>query len=146
MDTIEFMTRDLELLKKRIHDVSSAYEAQDAGLTMTRSKEMFDAFSKRFSLEDFLLSKFTPSEAMRPHLKAFLDKRRSLRERLEDMLMMHVSEPDYIKEVQKLIHAADEHVKFLESTFHPEVIDKISKDDLANMNHALEDRLHSVAL
>ncbi|PZM78695.1 MAG: hypothetical protein DKT66_23475 [Candidatus Melainabacteria bacterium] len=145
MQLIEYMDRDFELLRKRIADVSHAYSHQDPSLTMDKAKVMFETFSRRFAIEDFLFSKFTPTAEMNVFIKTLLKNRRLLRERLEDMLMLHVSEPDFMKEIQTLLKLSEEHLKFLEQEFQPEVISKLPEADLLNMSNALEDRLHSTA-
>ncbi len=146
MNLMEYMDRDFELLRKRVHDVSNSYQQQNPGLTMERSSEMFEAFSRRFSIEDFLFSKFKPTPEMKPIIEKMLAKRRVVREKLEDMLMLHVSEPDYMREIQKLVKMAEEHLDFLTKEFHPNVIEKIDEDTAKNMSNALEDRLHRLPL
>jgi hypothetical protein len=139
----EYMDRDFELLRKRITDVSSAYDNQNPDLTMQKAKAMFESFSHRFAVEDLLLSKITPSAEMTVLIKDLLQKRKLVREQLEGMLMMHVSEPDFEKEIKTLLKLSNEHLNYLEREFHPNVIAKLSESDLANMSNALEDRLHS---
>ena len=146
MNLNEYMDRDFELLRKRVHDVASAYQHQAPGVTMAKSSEMFAAFSRRFAIEDFLLSKFKPTAEMETVIKGMLSKRRKIREKLEDMLMLHVSEPDYMKEIQGLVKSAEEHLKFLTDEFHPHVIEKIDPETAKSMSNALEDRLHGSPL
>ena len=75
MQLIEYMDRDFELLRKRIADVSHAYSHQDPSLTMDKAKVMFETFSRRFAIEDFLFSKFTPTAEMNVFIKTLLKNR-----------------------------------------------------------------------
>jgi len=81
---------------------------------------------------------------MKPTLEKFLSRRWKVRELLEDMLMLHVSEPDFMRSLNRLISNTEEYLKFVKDEFKPRVIDQITEDDRNNMSHALEDRLHSI--
>jgi hypothetical protein len=146
MNVNEYMERDFELLDKRIDDVRKAYEQQDPSRTMSQATEMFDAFQSRFALEDFLLSKVHQTASMRSAIEKFFIQRRRIREILEDMLMMHVSEPDFMRCLKRVGSQAKEHLQFLTNEFYPQFIDQMSEDDRKNMAHALEDRFHRFAL
>lgn len=145
MDVKEYMQRDFQLLEKRVADVAKAYEHQDPGKTMEKSTEMFDAFNRRFSLEDFLLGKIAVKPSMESSRKTFLTKRREVRERLEDMLMLHVSEPDFFKEIQKILKECEQHLEFLRSIFYPQFLDQLSEEEWSYLATALEDRSHQTA-
>jgi hypothetical protein len=146
MNVNEYMERDFQLLDKRIDDVRKAYEQRDPSRTMSQASEMFDAFQNRFALEDFLLSKVHPTPSMKAASEKFLIQRRRIRELLEDMLMMHVSEPDFIRCLRRVGLQAQEHLHFLSTEFYPQFVDQMSEGDRKNIAHALEDRFHIVAL
>jgi hypothetical protein len=145
MDVNEYMYRDLELLRKRVNDVAAAYANHATALTLEKSKAMFEAFRRRFGLEDFIFSKFEPTAEMSLIIKRMLAKRRELRERLEDMLMLHVNEADFSEELQALVKLLEEHLNFLTVEFLPEVMMKLPKPAVQNLNHALEDRFHNTS-
>jgi hypothetical protein len=145
MDVNEYMYRDLELLTKRVNDVSMAYEHHATPLTLERSKAMFEAFGRRFGLEDFVLSKLEPTSEMNLIIRRMLKKRGELRERLEDMLMLHVNESEFKEQIQMLIKLLEEHLNFLRVEFLPEVMMKLPKPVIQNVNHALEDRFHNTS-
>jgi hypothetical protein len=146
MDVKDYMQRDFQLLQKRVEDVRKSYQHQDPAKTMTQATEMFDAFSRRFALEDFLFSKIRPTGEMQPVIEKFLKRRRKVRESLEDLLMLHVSEPDFMKGIKELLDDSQAHLDFLHSEFHPGVIDKLPEEEMQNMANALEDRLHSLPI
>jgi hypothetical protein len=146
MNVNEYMERDFELLEKRINDVRKAYEQQNPSRTMTQTTEMIDAFQRRFAVEDFLLSKVHQTDSMKSTVEKFFTHRRKIQEILEDMLMLHVSEPDFMKELRQARSAAREYLQFLANEFYPQFTDQVSKDDRNNMSHALEDRFHRYAL
>jgi len=147
MNVNEYMERDFDLLKKRIDDVRKAYEQQDPSRTMSQTTEMFDAFHRRFVLEDFLLGKVKHQTAsMKPAIEKFFIQRRRIQDILEEMLMLHVSEPDFMRVLRRAGSAAGEYLRFLANEFYPQFIDQISEDDRNNMSHALEDRFHRLAL
>lgn len=145
MDVKDYMQRDFELLEKHVADVAKAYEHRDPGVTMQRASEMFEAFSRRFSLEDFLLSKIEGRQSNGEVLKTFLARRRKVRERLEDMLMLHVSEPDFLAEIHRILKECELHMQFLRDNFYPEFLDKLTPDEWQYMATALEDRLHQIS-
>jgi hypothetical protein len=145
MDVNEYMYRDLELLTKRVNDVAAAYENHATPLTLDRSKAMFEAFRRRFGLEDFILSKLEPTVEMNSIIRRMLKKRAELRERLEDMLMLHVNESDFKEQIQTLIKILEEHLNFLRAEFLPEVMMKLPMPSIQNVNHALEDRFHNTS-
>jgi hypothetical protein len=146
MNTNEYMERDFELLEKRIDDVRKAYEQQDPSRTMSQTTEMIDAFQRRFAIEDFLLSKVHQTADMKSAIEKFFIHRRRIREILEDMLKLHVSEPDFMRALKQAGSQAREYLQFLATEFYPQFIDQISEDDRRNMSHALEDRFHRFAL
>jgi hypothetical protein len=146
MNLKEYMERDFELLQKRVNDVASAYDHQEPGATMSKATAMFDAFTRRFIVEDFLFTKFIPTAEMKPIIEHMLLRRRKVRDKLEDMLMLHVSEPAFMQDLQDLIRMAEEHLLFLKESFDPNVIDKIDESSMNNMSNALEDRLHRLPL
>jgi hypothetical protein len=145
MDVKDYMQRDFELLEKHVSDVAKAYQHQDPGVTMQRASEMFEAFSRRFSLEDFLLSKIEGRKSSTDVLKTFLSRRRKVRDRLEDMLMLHVSEPDFLNEIRGILNECELHVQFLRDNFYPEFVDKLTPDQEQYVATALEDRLHQIS-
>jgi endonuclease/exonuclease/phosphatase family metal-dependent hydrolase len=145
MDVNQYMYRDLELLTKRVNDVAVSYVNHEAPLTMERSKAMFEAFRRRFGLEDFILSKFEPTSEMRLIIRRMLEKRGALRERLEDMLMLHVNESEFKAQIQTLLRLLEEHLNFLQVEFLPEVMMKLPTPAIQNVNHALEDRFHNTS-
>jgi hypothetical protein len=139
----EYINRDFELLRKRIADVSSAYDHQDPEVTMVKAKAMFDAFYRRFEIEDFLFSKLPPTHETRVLIKTYLKKRLQLSNQLDDMLMLHVSEPDFMTHVRALIIMSKEHQEYSEQEFLPNVIKHLSVSESNNLSNALEDRLHN---
>jgi hypothetical protein len=145
MDVNQYMYRDLELLTKRVNDVAVSYVNHATPLTMERSKAMFEAFRRRFGLEDFILSKFEPTSEMRLIIRRMLEKRAALRERLEDMLMLHVNESEFKAQIQMLLRILEEHLNFLQVEFLPEVMMKLPTPAIQNVNHALEDRFHNTS-
>jgi len=145
MDVNEYMYRDLELLRKRVNDVAAAYKHHATALTLEKSKVMFEAFRRRFGLEDFIFSRFEPTADMSLIIRGMLRKREELRERLEDMLMLHVNEPDFSEDVQTLIKLLEEHLNFLRVKFLPEVMMKLPEPTIQYVNHALEDRFHNTS-
>ncbi len=142
MNLMEYLDKDFQLLRKHIIDVSNAYDKQDPGVTLEKAKIMFESFSRRFAIEDLLLSKMTPTKEMSGFVRELLQKRKLLREELEGMLMMHVSEPDFESEIKNLIKQSESHVNYLEQEFHPNVIAKLPQSDLVKMSAALEEKLH----
>jgi hypothetical protein len=145
MDVNQYMYRDLELLTKRVNDVAVANVNHATPLTLERSKAMFEAFRRRFGLEDFILSKFEPTSEMSVIIRRMLKKRGEVRERLEDMLMLHVNESDFKEQIQTLIKLLEEHLSFLRVEFLPEVMMKLPTPSIQNVNHALEDRFHNTS-
>jgi hypothetical protein len=145
MNVDEYMDRDFSLLQKRVNDARKAYEQQDPSRTMTQAGEMFDAFGRRFALEDFLLNKVHQTCLMKQTLEKFLSRRAHIHELLEDMLMLHVSEPDFMRSLKRLISESEEYLQFLHHEFKSHVLDQITEADRKNISHALEDRLHKVA-
>jgi hypothetical protein len=146
MNVNEYMERDFELLEKRIDHVRKAYEHQDPSRTIDQATEMFDAFQRRFATEDFLLSKVHQTASMKSAIEKFNMHRRRIREILEDMLMLHVSEPDFLSALRQAASQAKEYLRFVEDEFVPQCLDQISEDDRKNMSTALEDRFHRFAM
>ncbi len=145
MNVNEYMDRDYQLLLKRVDDVRKAYELSNPSHTMSQATEMFDAFERRFALEDFLNSKVHETPTMKAAIAKLLIRRQKIRELLEDMLMLHVSEPDFKKSIKVVMTELGEFLKFVKNEFSSEFISKISEGDLKNMSHALEDRIHAIA-
>ncbi len=146
MKLVEYINRDLELLRKRVVDVSSAYDQRDPEFTMRKAKVMFEAFTRRFDIEDFLFSKLTPAPEMVASIGLYLKKRSGLRNRLEDMLMLHVSEPEFMRQLQLLAATSQEHLQYSEQEFLPNFIGSLSESENSNLSNALEDRLHNSPL
>lgn len=92
-----------------------------------------------------MLSKIENRDSKGEVLKTFLARRRKVRDRLEDMLMLHVSEPDFLAEIKHILKECELHIQFLRENFYPEFLDKLTPDEWQYMSTALEDRLHQVS-
>jgi len=72
-------------------------------------------------------------------------QRGEFRERLEDMLMLHVNETEFSEQIQTLIKLLEEHLNFLRVEFLPEVMMKLPQPTIHYLNHTLEDRFHNTS-
>lgn len=98
-------------------------------------------FWRRFALEDFILCKLKLKADLKPAIERFLKKRREFREILEDILNLHVDEPDFRNEIGNLLDKVRKHMSYRENEFYPQVINPLSESDAKGISEALEDGL-----
>ncbi len=144
MEMKQYMDKDLHHLESGVKDLSANITHWDSDKVFEKAKEMFDAFSRRFALEDYLLCKITPNAQLCPGIEKFLKRRRDLREVLENILTLHADEPDFRKEISHVIAMVEKHIKYRESEFYPHVIDRLPASDLERMEKALDERLQTI--
>ena len=82
MDVKAYMDDDLNFIDGLVSELEANINKWPSEKLMDRSKEMFDAFYRRFALEDFLLKHIKPSAEMQAPLKKFLDIRGEFRANL----------------------------------------------------------------
>lgn len=143
MDMKQYMDKDLHHLERMIKELLDNITRWDSDRDFEKAKELFDAFSRRFNLEDYLLCKITPNISLRPGMEKFLKRRREIRAILENILLLHADEPDFRKEVSHVLEFVQKHIKYRENEFYPEVINRLSEADRDRMTKALESRLQA---
>ena len=143
MDMKQYMDKDLHHLESTVKELSANISSWDTDKVFQKAREMFDAFSRRFSLEDYLLCKIKPNKELCPGIEKFLKRRRELRTALENILLLHADEPDFRKEIQHIFEIVERHIKYRESEFYPHVINRLPAADLERMTKALEERVHA---
>jgi hypothetical protein len=141
MDVKAYMLEDLEFIDGLVKELRNHITKWSSDKVLEKSGDMFDAFYKRFRLEDFLLRHVRPSKDMELSLKKFLKVRNEFRENLESILMLHVDEPDFLMEIGKLHEAVLTHITYLKIDFDPNFFDKISAEQLSSMSLDLEKRI-----
>jgi hypothetical protein len=60
--------------------------------------------------------------------------------------MLHVSEPEFMRQLQLLAATSQEHLQYSEQEFLPNFIGSLSESENSNLSNALEDRLHNSPL
>ena len=143
MDMKAYMDKDLHHLESGVKDLSTNITHWDTDKVFQKAKEMFDAFSRRFQLEDYLLCKITPNAQLCPGIEKFLKRRRELRAVLENILTLHADEPEFRKEISDVIAMIEKHIRYREIEFYPQVIDHLPAADLTRMEKALEARVQA---
>jgi len=93
------MNSGLKLIDGLVGDLQDNITTWPSDKVLEKSGEMFDAFYRRFGLEDFILRHVKITSEMLPPLKNFLKVRIHFRENLENILMLHVDEPDFLDEM-----------------------------------------------
>ena len=141
MDVKAYMAEDLEYIDDLVQELRDHVTKWSTDKVLEKSGDMLDAFYKRFRLEDFVLRHAHPSKDMEISLKRFLKVRNQFREHLENILMLHVDEPDFLREIRKVHEAVIKHIAYLKSDFDPNFFDKISATQLSEMSVALEKRI-----
>jgi len=141
VDVKKYMTEDLECIEdllKELHD--NIREWSDVKL-LQKASIMFDAFHRRFALEDFLLRHVQPTEEMRAALKEFVKVRRAFREDLESLLLLHAEDPDFRAEIGKLLERVSKHMVYIKAEFDRNFLDRILTTQLANLSSDLESKV-----
>lgn len=146
MNMKQYMDKDLHHLENVVKELAENVTRWDSDKVFEKAKEMFDAFSRRFSLEDFLLHQITVTTQLRPGIRKFLKRRRELRAILEDVLLLHVDEPDFRKDLGQVTEFVQKHIKYREEEFYPEVINRLPEADRACLAKSLEKRLNAEAV
>ena len=141
LDIKAYMEEDLNFIDGLVQDLQKNTTKWSTDKVLQKSGEMFEAFYRRFGLEDFLLRHVSPSEDMAISLKRFLKIRNQFRENLELILMLHVDEPDFLAEICNVHKAVTLHIAYLKSDFDPTFFDKISPIQLGHMSADLEKRI-----
>jgi hypothetical protein len=135
------MMENLNFIDGLVQELEKNTKRWSSDKVLEKSGDMIEAFHKRFSLEDFLLRHVSPSKEMQIALSGFLKLRNKFRENLEDILMLHVDEPDFLTEISKVQKAVVAHLEYLKNDFDPNFFDKIPANELASMSIELEKRI-----
>jgi len=141
MDVKSYMKSDLRFIDNLVGELQDNITTWPSEKVLEKSGEMFDAFYKRFGLEDFLLRHVKPSPEMMPTLKKFLQVRNHFRENLENILMLHVDEPDFLVEMGHIHKAIIKHMVYLKTEFDPNFFDQISSEQMAKLSADLEKKI-----
>jgi hypothetical protein len=141
MDVKLYMNDDLKYIENLVGDLYNNITIWPSEKVLEKTSAMFGAFHKRFALEDFLLIHVKQTVAMQETVKGFLQKRTNFRENLENMLMLHVDEPDFRAAIGKVREAVSKHLLYLKEEFDPAFVDRISQSDMAGMSTDLEEKL-----
>jgi hypothetical protein len=141
MDVKAYMDDDLNFIDGLVSELEANINKWPSEKVMDRSKEMFDAFYRRFALEDFLLKHIKPSAEMQAPLKKFLDIRGEFRANLENILMLHIDEPEFLVEIGRVHKAVIKHMSYLKEEFDPNFLNKVAPEQMAQMSADLEKKL-----
>ncbi len=141
MDIKAYMEDDLNFIDGLVSELEANIAKWPSEKVLDRSSEMFDAFYRRFALEDFLLRHIKPSAEMQAPLKKFLGIRGEFRANLENILMLHVDEPDFLTEIGRVHKAVTKHMSYLKEDFDPNFFDKVAPEQMAKMSADLEKKL-----
>jgi hypothetical protein len=134
MNVKNYMNEDLKFIDDLVIELNANISKWDSDKVLEKAGDMFDAFHKRFALEDFILRRVKRSVDMQKNMKTFLKIRGSFRENLENILMLHVDEPDFKTEIGKVHDEVAKHVVYLKTEFEPNFMDQISSDDMAHLS------------
>jgi len=141
MDIKAYMNSDLKFIDGLVRELEENTTTWSTDKVLEKSGEMFDAFYRRFGLEDFLLKHVKPTAEMLPSLKKFLKVRNHFRETLENILMLHVDEPDFLTEIRHIHKSIVKHMIYLKTEFDPSFFDQLSSDQMAKLSADLEKKI-----
>ncbi|MBK7748554.1 MAG: hypothetical protein IPI39_14990 [Candidatus Obscuribacter sp.] len=139
MDVKVYMSQDIQLIDDLVKRLQDHITKWDSDKVIEQAELIFDAFSKRFAIEDFLL-RLKTNRDMQDALVKFLKIRREFREKLETLLTLHVDEPDFHGQVIMLHQALLKHMAYLKAEFEPRFVDQVSAAQMATMASDLEQR------
>ncbi|MBL0188021.1 MAG: hypothetical protein IPP97_20015 [Candidatus Obscuribacter sp.] len=140
MDVKVYMSQDIQLIDDLVKRLQDHITKWDSDKVIEQAELIFDAFSKRFAIEDFLLLRLKTNRDMQDALVKFLKIRREFREKLESLLTLHVDEPDFHGQVIMLHQALLKHMAYLKAEFEPRFVDQVSAAQMATMANDLEQR------
>lgn len=141
MDVKKFMDKDLHHVESIVKELSENVTRWDTDKVFEQACVMFDLFSRRFALEDAILTKLKPCNDLQAGIKTFLKRRLEFREILESVFELHPDEPDFRKNIGKVLDGVHKHMAYREGEFYPQVINKLAPADLESLGEALEDGL-----
>jgi hypothetical protein len=143
MNVHEYMKEDLQLIKSEIEEFMANYRKWSPVKCMEKASELFHTLKRHFDLEDFTMGLFKPTPEMRAALQQFLKERLEFRANLENILMLHIDEPDFVKEIGLLLQRTKEYIEKLETKYKPAIFYRISAPELEHINAELLKRIHS---
>lgn len=141
MNVKYFMNDDLKFIDDLVTALSAHITKWDSDKVLQKAGDMFDAFHKRFALEDFILRRVKRTAAMQANMQKFLKVRRDFRETLENILMLHVDEPDFKTAIGKVHEAVVKHVNYLKTEFEPNFMDQITSEDMEGLSTDLKSKI-----
>jgi hypothetical protein len=133
--------KDLKFIQGLLKELDANIEKWDSEKVLDKANDIFDAFHKRFALEDISMRYIIPTPEMKVELMRFLKIRRKFREDLESLLMMNVDEPDFRTGMNELLAHVTSHLVYLTTNFEPRFFDKIIPEQMSAMSGNLEKRL-----
>lgn len=131
MDVKNYMTEDIEFIERLLTELDTNIEVWSSDKVLEKTSDIFHAFDNRFALEDFVLRHVKPVGGMKQSLEIFLTRRRDFRATLENVLMLHVDEPEFAKEIKHVLEAVSKHMVYIKTEFDPNFVDKITPEQMA---------------
>ncbi|CAN5574560.1 hypothetical protein BH11CYA1_BH11CYA1_20860 [soil metagenome] len=129
-----YMNDDLRFIDNLLDVLNLHINEWDSDKVLEKADDVFTAFKRRFGLEDFLIRRIKPTVSMQVTLKEFLKKRQEFRNELDNILLLHVDEPDFKTATKHLSHTISKHVTYLKNVFEPSFINKIPEEQMASIS------------
>ena len=145
MDIFSYFEDETRDIEKRLDDVVRNYKNYSTGLVFDKVKVICDSIMAHLKKqENLLLANIDKNEKIDSMLPDLQKDRARIEEEIGQLVMIHVNEPEYDKQLASLLEVVRQHIDFSRS-FYDCLKETVSKEQLDKVNDQLNQLvLHSV--
>ncbi|SRR5579883_651894 len=145
MDAFEYLESDGRRIADHLQSLAENYSNWSRDRVFQESKNAIEAVEKFIhKKEDVVTLSFHKRSQDIDDMQAkFEDKRASIDELIEDMVMIHVDEPGYEQSLERLRTKFVDLLRFCNEEFYPAIKEAVSKEELESMNRQLDSLIFS---
>lgn len=122
MDTFTYFQADHAHIERRLNDLTSNYTRLSAGQVQEQARRIFDAINVHFDKQEvLLLAHIRNLEGLQGVIEECRADRRRITEAIEDAVSLHIDDPDFNKEMKKVLKLIEDHIRFSDHDLYEQI-------------------------
>lgn len=138
MDIFTYFQADHANMEKKLNELTENYSQLSAAQVHDKALRIFDAISAHFEKqEELMLSSIKDIESLQPVIKEGLADRKNIMDEIEDAVNIHIDDPDFNKQMKRILKLIENHVKFSDHDLYDKIKDQVPEEVLEKINDRL---------
>lgn len=144
MDIFTYFQADHANMEKKLNELTENYSQLSAAQVHDKALRIFDAISAHFEKqEELMLSSIKDIESLQPVVKDCLADRKNIMDEIEDAVNIHIDDPDFNKQMKRILKLIENHVKFSDHDLYDKIKDQVPEEVLEKINDRLAQNILS---